>query len=110
MKCQILFSIKNKKNITNLSSAKSAQSVVSVKLMLASNLPSGPFLLWKTFPAPSVAGGAMGTEFLFSVRGPGFGPAIPDSSWSFGGGAAIVLSSSVASLFTHCFLASSHII
>ena len=32
MKCQILFSMKNKKNITSLSSAESALSVVSVKL------------------------------------------------------------------------------
>ena len=32
MKCQILFSRKNKKNITSLSSAESALSVVSVKL------------------------------------------------------------------------------
>ena len=31
MKCQILFSRKNKKNITNLSSAESVNSVVSVK-------------------------------------------------------------------------------
>ena len=30
MKCQILFSRKNKKNITNLSSAESAHSMVSV--------------------------------------------------------------------------------
>ena len=33
MKCQILFSWKNKKNITNLSSAESAHSMVSVKAM-----------------------------------------------------------------------------
>ena len=32
MKCQILFSRKNKKNITNLSSAESAHSLVSVNL------------------------------------------------------------------------------
>ena len=32
MKCQILFSRKNKKNITNLSSADSAHSLVSVNL------------------------------------------------------------------------------
>ena len=31
MKCQILFSKKNKKNTTNLSSAESAHRVVSVK-------------------------------------------------------------------------------
>ena len=31
MKCQILFSGKNKKNIINLSSAENAQSVVKVK-------------------------------------------------------------------------------
>ena len=31
MKCQILFSRKNKKNITNLLSAESAHSMVSVK-------------------------------------------------------------------------------
>ena len=31
MKCQILFSTKNKKNIIKLSSAESAHSVVSVK-------------------------------------------------------------------------------
>ena len=31
MKCQILFSRKNKKNIANLSSAESAHSIVSVK-------------------------------------------------------------------------------
>ena len=34
MKCQILFSRKNKKNITNSSFAESAHSVVSVKLPL----------------------------------------------------------------------------
>ena len=33
MKCQILFSGKNKKNIINLSSAENAQRVVKVKLM-----------------------------------------------------------------------------
>ena len=32
MKCQILFSGKNKKNITNLSSAELAQRVVKVKV------------------------------------------------------------------------------
>ena len=32
MKCQILFSKKNKKNIMNLSSAKSAQRVTQVKI------------------------------------------------------------------------------
>ena len=32
MKCQILFSGKNKKNIINLSSAENAQRVVKVKL------------------------------------------------------------------------------
>ena len=31
MKCQILFSGKNKKNISNLLSAKSAQSLIKVK-------------------------------------------------------------------------------
>ena len=31
MKCQILFSVKNKKNITNLSSAELAQRMVKVK-------------------------------------------------------------------------------
>ena len=34
MKCQILFSGKNKKNIINLSSAENAQRVVKVKLNL----------------------------------------------------------------------------
>ena len=33
MKCQILFSGKNKKNITNLSSAELAQRVVMVKTL-----------------------------------------------------------------------------
>ena len=33
MKCQILFSRKNKKDITNLPSAESAHSMVSVKLI-----------------------------------------------------------------------------
>ena len=33
MKCQILFSGKNKKNIINLSSAENAQRVVKVKVM-----------------------------------------------------------------------------
>ena len=32
MKCQILFSGKNKKNIINLSSAENAQRVVKVKM------------------------------------------------------------------------------
>ena len=32
MKCQILFSEKNKKNIINLSSAENAQRVVKVKI------------------------------------------------------------------------------
>ena len=32
MKCQILFSGKNKKNITNLLSAKSAKNMVKVKV------------------------------------------------------------------------------
>ena len=34
MKCQILFSGKNKKNIINLSSAENAQRVVKVKIVL----------------------------------------------------------------------------
>ena len=34
MKCQILFSGKNKKNIINLSSAENAQRVVKVKMKL----------------------------------------------------------------------------
>ena len=34
MKCRILFSGKNKKNITNLSSAELAQRVVKVKLLI----------------------------------------------------------------------------
>ena len=34
MKCQILFSGKNKKNIINLSSAENAQRVVKVKLCI----------------------------------------------------------------------------
>ena len=34
MKCQILFSGKNKKNIINLSSAENAQRVVKIKLPL----------------------------------------------------------------------------
>ena len=39
MKCQILFSRKSKKNITNLSSAESTHSVVSVNIcMLKLNL------------------------------------------------------------------------
>ena len=38
MKCQILFSEKNKKNITNLSSADLAQRVVKVKLKLRTPL------------------------------------------------------------------------
>ena len=33
MKCQIMFSGKNKKNIVNLSSAENAQKVVKVKSM-----------------------------------------------------------------------------
>ena len=77
------------------------------------DIPSGPFLLWKTLPALSVPGpgGATGMEFLFSVREPGgFSPPPPDSSKSFGGGAATELVSSVPSLFTHCFLSSSHTI
>ena len=39
MKCQTLFSGKNKKNIINLSSAENAQRVVKVKVILA-------FTLW----------------------------------------------------------------
>ena len=35
MKCQILFSGKNKKNIINLSSAENAQRVVKVKLPIS---------------------------------------------------------------------------
>ena len=35
MKCQILFSGKNKKNIINLSSAENAQRVVKVKVVHA---------------------------------------------------------------------------
>ena len=34
MKCQILFSEKSKKNVTNLSSAELSQSVVKVKMNL----------------------------------------------------------------------------
>ena len=34
MKCQILFSRKNKKNVTNLSSAELAQRVVKVKVLV----------------------------------------------------------------------------
>ena len=34
MKCQILFSGKNKKNVINLSSAENAQRVVKVKLLI----------------------------------------------------------------------------
>ena len=34
MKCQILFTGKNKKNIINLSSAENAQRVVKVNLMI----------------------------------------------------------------------------
>ena len=34
MKCQILFLLKNKKNIINLSSAENAQRVVKVKRQL----------------------------------------------------------------------------
>ena len=34
MKCQILFSGKNKKNIINLSSAENAQRVVKVKALI----------------------------------------------------------------------------
>ena len=33
MKCQILFSVKNKKNIANLSSAELAQRVVKVNML-----------------------------------------------------------------------------
>ena len=36
MKCQILFSGKNKKNIINLSSAENAQRVVKVKVLATS--------------------------------------------------------------------------
>ena len=38
MKCQILFSGKNKKNIINLSSAENAQRVVKVKGYMDSKL------------------------------------------------------------------------
>ena len=38
MKCQILFSRKSKKNITNLSSAKSAPSMVSANSFIAQTL------------------------------------------------------------------------
>ena len=38
MKCQILFSRKNKKNITNVSSAESAHSVVSVNNLIWKDL------------------------------------------------------------------------
>ena len=41
MKCQILFSGKNKKNIISLSSAENAQRVVKVKRNLDINQPSG---------------------------------------------------------------------
>ena len=34
MKCQILFSRKNKKNITSLSSVESAHSIVSVRIVV----------------------------------------------------------------------------
>ena len=36
MKCQILFSEKNKKNITNLSSAELAKRVVKIKAIISS--------------------------------------------------------------------------
>ena len=38
MKCQILFSGKNKKNIINLSSAENAQRVVKVKVISRSKV------------------------------------------------------------------------
>ena len=43
MKCQILFSGKNKKNIINLSSAENAQRVVKVKYQLCNHF-NKPFL------------------------------------------------------------------
>ena len=45
MKCQILFSRKSKKNITNLSSAESAHSVVKLpinSIIIRSNLEDTP--------------------------------------------------------------------
>ena len=51
MKCQILFSGKNKKNIINLSSAENAQRVVKVKFymvpfcMISSRLQTTVFCL-----------------------------------------------------------------
>ena len=47
MKCQILFSRKNKKNISNLPSAESAHSVLSIKvtdLLKFAECPFGPML------------------------------------------------------------------
>ena len=48
MKCQILFSRKNKKNITNLSSAESANSVVCVNpdYIYTGNLENTYWLLY----------------------------------------------------------------
>ena len=43
MKCQLLFSGKNKKNIINLSSAENAQRVVKV---ISSGLSSGILLIF----------------------------------------------------------------
>ena len=44
MKCQILFSRKNKKNINNLLSTDSAHSMVSVKAIIATTADSDFFI------------------------------------------------------------------
>ena len=45
MKCQILFTEKNKKNIVNLSSSENAQRVVKVKLSCIRNVLTTNFLI-----------------------------------------------------------------
>ena len=52
MKCQILFSGKNKKNIISLSSAENAQRVVKVKKAMSGQAGVGGhprFTFWLTF-------------------------------------------------------------
>ena len=44
MKCQILFSGKNKKNIINLPSAENAQRVVKVKILFSKTMCLTPVL------------------------------------------------------------------
>ena len=49
MKCHILFSGKNKKNIISLSSAENAQRVVKVKLFISVNSSHVPYCYGTTF-------------------------------------------------------------